>query len=64
MDLVVAQFPGGLDFEIDSDGSQLSEGQRQIICCVRALLSEYILYGMLILLENSLKLNEIQTRIC
>lgn len=37
---LVEQFPAGLDFDIDSDGSGLSEGEKQLICCIRALLSE------------------------
>ncbi len=34
------QFPDGLDFVIDSDGTALSEGERQTICCIRGILSK------------------------
>jgi ATP-binding cassette subfamily C (CFTR/MRP) protein 4 len=36
----VQQFAPGLDFVIDSDGAGLSEGERQMICCIRGLLSK------------------------
>lgn len=35
----VKQFPEGLDFQLDSDGTALSEGERQLVCCIRGLLS-------------------------
>ena len=34
------QFPAGLDTAVESDGSGLSEGEKQLICSLRAMLGE------------------------
>ena len=38
----VRKFPEGLDYVIDSDGTVLSEGEQQLLCCIRGLLSTTI----------------------
>ena len=35
-----SQFPAGLDTAVESDGSGLSEGEKQLICSLRAMLGE------------------------
>ena len=37
----IEQSGEGLEHVIDSDGTGLSEGEKQMICCMRGLLSEY-----------------------
>ena len=40
----VRQFPEGLEFVVDADGTALSEGERQTICCIRGMLSSVLVY--------------------
>ena len=45
MGLLHAQFPAGLDTAVESDGSGLSEGEKQLICSLRAMLGESPMRG-------------------
>ena len=39
----ISKFPEGLDYVIDSDGTVLSEGEQQLLCCIRGLLSKKVI---------------------